>query len=361
MLLNQTFPVIYKEKCYRTDPICLCLASAKFRELLKPYMNKLETSKLQLLISTEEFSERNIDNFLKLCQNIPTDVLDSEMTQICEIAKLFEAEEIYNTGCSFIRSKQNPSFEIPDEQYSSDSGFLSITPKNYSPKESLMLSEPSDEQEESSSFVNICEYPAYEKEIQLARPRKIMPLVYEIRVKPGLFKPTKYSFLLNGDVILSAKQNDSLIVIGRGNEVHISSDKSNHLGKIQRTYEHRNIIKINSQSYVVKYIQLPQCSTVSISFDSPKTSTTLEPLDSALMSEKSVMPQLCGKFKRTPIKSRRNTILQDPNGANTFIVRKMKENIYETECEQSFDKTLAFALSISQIIGPFIPVDVGVY
>lgn len=93
---NQDFAVIYKSNTYYVDPIKLSNSSRKFHDLIQPYLNqKNELRKLTLKIISEQFSDRNVENFLKLCQNIPTDCKDSEIPEICEIAQMFKADQIY--------------------------------------------------------------------------------------------------------------------------------------------------------------------------------------------------------------------------------------------------------------------------
>ena len=64
--------------------------------------------------------------------------------------------------------------------------------------------------------------------------------------------------------------------------------------------------------------------------------------------------QLCGKYNRKPIKSKKNIILQNKSRHTTFIVRKMDKLIYEAECNPTLSPIIAFSLAISEIIGPFL-------
>ena len=47
------------------------------------------------------------------------------MEEICEIAKMFRADEIYNTGLKFIQSNIDPNFNVPDNKYE-DQPYLTI-------------------------------------------------------------------------------------------------------------------------------------------------------------------------------------------------------------------------------------------
>lgn len=94
------------------DPSMLYNSSAKFVQLVQPFGAR--ATQYQLVILRQGFSERCIDNFLKLVQGLPTDVLDSEMKEICEIAKMFQSEQIYQTGLNFIQKSIDPSFFVPE-------------------------------------------------------------------------------------------------------------------------------------------------------------------------------------------------------------------------------------------------------
>ena len=122
-MLNQNFPVIYNNKFYMVDPICLNNASKRFHDLIKPFINQdNNVGKMNLQINCSKFTDRNVENFLKLCQNLPTDVQDSEVEGICEIAKLFQADQIYNTGINFVHSKIDPNFYVPDNEFDESNG-----------------------------------------------------------------------------------------------------------------------------------------------------------------------------------------------------------------------------------------------
>ncbi|KAK8837768.1 hypothetical protein M9Y10_036306 [Tritrichomonas musculus] len=125
LLPNQTFPIIYNHRAFLVDPGSLSNASFKFKELISPFLKDNEISDLRLQIIYNQFTFRSIDNFLRLCQNLPTDVQDSEMKEICEIAKMFQANQIYNTGLSFIKSNIDSNFFVPDDKYN-DKPYLFI-------------------------------------------------------------------------------------------------------------------------------------------------------------------------------------------------------------------------------------------
>lgn len=114
---TQSFQVFYNGTTFIVDPISLSNFSLKFKELIKPYIDDFEQMKsIHLEITGNHFTKRNINNFLRLCQKLPTDVQNSEMKDICEIAKLFKAEGIYNTGLTFINTYLDPNFFVSDDK-----------------------------------------------------------------------------------------------------------------------------------------------------------------------------------------------------------------------------------------------------
>ena len=122
---SQTFPVFYDNVKFMVNPISLCQASRKFQQLIQPFLNnnnQQQFSELHLEVLGNDFTTRNMNNFLRLCQNLTTDVQDSEMEEICQIAKLFQADQIYNTGVAFVRRQIDPNFNIPDSKYDGSDG-----------------------------------------------------------------------------------------------------------------------------------------------------------------------------------------------------------------------------------------------
>ena len=116
--ITQTFSVVYNGTTFLVDPFRLRNASHKFSELIEPFLkNNYQFDDLRLKIAGNEFSKRNIENFLKLCQNLPTDVQNSEMEEICRIAKLFQSEQIYHIGTHFFQRYIDPNFSVSDELY----------------------------------------------------------------------------------------------------------------------------------------------------------------------------------------------------------------------------------------------------
>lgn len=119
----QLFTVKYNDATFLVDPSSLYKASLKFKELTQPFIQDIDQMReMHLDILNVQFSKRNVNNFLRICQNQPSDVKNSEMKEICEIAKLFQANDIYNTGLSFIQQNIDPNFFVPDNKYDGSDG-----------------------------------------------------------------------------------------------------------------------------------------------------------------------------------------------------------------------------------------------
>ena len=109
--------------------------------MVHPYIEDNERlNGIHLEVLGDKFSYRNMNNFLKLCQNLPTDVDNSEMEEICEIAKMFGAEKIYNTGVAFIQQNLDANFSVPDNKYDGSDGkkYLFIHDENRVLREGLL-------------------------------------------------------------------------------------------------------------------------------------------------------------------------------------------------------------------------------
>lgn len=358
-MMNQTFPIIYKNTKFMVDPQLMSKSSAKFKELLLPYQNEGPINHLQLIIAFEEFTIRNVANFLKICQNLEADVIDSEMKQICIIAKLFKAEEIYNKGISFVHN-YDPLFNVPNSYFGNPffHNYLYIE-KDGCQDEKVQLSENISNISEVSNnnYSEMNSSPADSERVSDIRKSKNDTfIVYELFSKMTLFALNKFFLVLKGVMIETAKQKDELIVIGKGNDVHISSRTENQIGKITRSEDSQfNRVDIESQSFYINYVDVPRNDHLSISlkFDNRGQEAFWSPLNENLFKDRENSPLLNGYFHHTPEHSGKNTILIDENGAIKYILRKMNESMFEIECEETLDPTIAFAIGISQLIKPY--------
>lgn len=112
------FPVIYDNFTSIVDPVSLSKSSRQFKERIDPYIsNYTQMKEVHLSIHGNQFSKRNMKNFLRICQLLLSDVHNDETKEICEIAKMFQADEIYNKGLAFILANQDPDFNVPDTKY----------------------------------------------------------------------------------------------------------------------------------------------------------------------------------------------------------------------------------------------------
>lgn len=359
---NQDFAVIYKSNTYYVDPIKLSNSSRKFHDLIQPYLNqKNELRKLTLKIISEQFSDRNVENFLKLCQNIPTDCKDSEIPEICEIAQMFKADQIYSTGANFIRSSYNPNFNVPANKFD-DQTFLALSqvlkkPHHFSDINSLEFEDDEEVQPNTNANTNqenlnpnmVADIEKYVKE------PVIHSSIYRVRITQSLMKRQIYEFIVNGKVVFTAKNKDNLIVIGKGTEVHLKKDKSNHVGRIIMESGGINYVSCDNQQFRIKYIYLNGPETFSIDTQFLNRGSLLHwkpKLPQYNNSTNSYTLSLHGEFHHDPMKSVKNTVLINDKGQTSFIVRKMANQDFEVECHPYISQVVVFALALSQLIGP---------
>lgn len=341
----QTFPVIYGENRYMVDPNKLFTASRKFAQLVQPFGES--ANQAQLVILVNNFSERCIHNFLNLVQNLPADVLDSEMKEICEVAKMFQADQIYNTGLDFIQKTIDPSFYIPENKYENG-------------KQSMMIEIPDQIQNiaeiEFDSNDEELQTPQDEhKETEQSQKKKISTVIYEIKIDRPKFKCNRYHFILDGQVLLSAKKKGSEVVIGKGPDVHIS-DSMNHCGKIVQEPMYNSILA-DDQNMRLKYIRFSDSDTISMSVSFLNKDKMLEwdpKPPKRNVHTGSYGLKLGGAYHHKAIASNKNSVLINSQGKATFITRKMGENFFEAECNPEVSQTIVFAIALSSIIGPSI-------
>lgn len=626
-------PVVYKNYEFRVDPICLSQASTRFHDMYLPYFNQPGSfDNLQLRINGDSFTPRNIDNFLKLCQNEQSDVQDSEMEQICEIAKMFQAEKIYQTGLDFVQKNIDQYFSVPDNKYSIASGiqYLAIeqkapnqinvpyqnepnTQQSYNPIESTpgmstggfdepigngsmptnqlqfnniqatpigsgsmnqnwmqnygMQQEsiptntcpaptcspvqppvnngpfraqnnnemnamsnsnqipmqpmmnpqssntnipmnmqgsnsnmPMGQTFSSNSFyssmgnipngqpipnntsqnsfqstgyiinpqsnvtmntrnapsqpiyqpqsprANVPNIPAqarksysipqnpyrnsatngsisqesfgscnqqyqpqaiqtsnqnsssnniqkssdddnglensdknnnYQKfdenptdedihthsttQEKKSKDKKQASVVYQIKVDSPLFGLNKLYFIQDGRILLSAKEKGYHIVIGEGMNVHMSTDTSNHVGRILQHDDMYNNIHVDNQDFILKYIPVPgkfELYTMDLSFRLDGNDLHWKSRDPYMNMRNSGYDwKLAGEYHHNAKKSKKNIVLENQDGQITFIIRKMDDCLYEVECHPSIPHSIAFSIAISDIVGPYFAFD----
>lgn len=375
---GQYFPVNYNGSTFYVDPISLSSSSTKFKELIQPYKHNTEELKtLHLEIYGKQFSNRNIDNFLKLCQKLPTDVRDSEMEEICEIAKLFKANEIYNTGLKFIQSTIDPNFNVPNSKYegpNSPAYILIEGQKNLMENDSDLSDgyfENTKDNDDKGNYYQINENKnnnsaeivinsksAPSDKDKHVRPKRIKTtIIYQIKIeKHGLQCPT-FTFYHDNSALFTAKQKNNEIYIAEGSEVHISQ-KETHIARIIQNTQNLmiNTIQMKDTSFNMKYVNSGKKNrySIEVSFPLVDKMTTWVPRKPRYDPKKEKYTlNFKGEYHHNPVPSAKNILLENKNGKPTFIARKMSNNTYEIECLPSVEPLIAFCLGISDIVGPY--------
>lgn len=328
-LTNQTFSILYNGNIFMVDPASLSKSSMKFRELIEPFIENCEPlTNATLNVSTNTFTNRNMENFLKLCQNLPTDVKDDEMKEICEIAKMFEAKKIYDKGLNFVQNSIDSEFYVPDYKYDESNGkkYLFITVKK--PSERTLDSED------------------------------VKSVIYQIKIESRGIKKPIYRFVKDDETLLfSAKKNYYDIFIVDGSDVHIEKNKQNHIGQIHQHTDGYNIIRARDLKFKLWYVNSgkPDDLSIEVSFPfddqrrvewSPKKPVHDPVKDKYFLN-------FAGNYHRVPIKSSRNIVLQNADGHSTFICRKMDQKTFEVECLPEINPLIAFEIGLSDIVGPY--------
>lgn len=386
--LNQTFQVIYNNTSIIVDQKCLMNSSAKFKELISPYVESGQYN-IHLEILTQDFSIRCINNFFRLCQNLPTDVQNSEMKEMCEIARLFKADQIYNTGVSFVNNTIDPNFSIPSNKYDSNS-YLVIKKNSETSNGTHDLNEFEFEDEdkhdankpnansankhdmkdlefdegdtaEKHDKVIIGEPPVdnelLDEDQSKIKKAKFGAIIYQIKVENRPLKPTIYQFSSNGRILFTAKHKENNIYIAEGTEVHIKRDSENHACQIHQNDDDFNLIHMDNQEFRLNYVKSgkPNTYSVEVKFEHDGQTLTWSPKPPKYdaMSNKYYL-NFRGEYHRTAMRSKRNIVLQNPEGRRTFIVRKMELYLYEVECSPVIKPLIIFAIALSDIVGPYL-------
>ncbi|KAK8836508.1 hypothetical protein M9Y10_037768 [Tritrichomonas musculus] len=352
-MLNQIFPVYYQNECYMVDPQALSNSSLKFKELISPFINNFfDLKNLHLRIIYDKFSTRNINNFLRICQDLPTDVQNSEIFEISEIALLFQAEHIFNTAITFIHTNIDSNFSVSCDKFQGQ--YLLIESE-----EQALIHDVNDLNE--LEFDDSYEYTQHEDTSSFIKnnnnenikQKKSHSVVYQIKIENPLMKCRRFLFTIDNKVIYTAKQKDHQIFIGEGNEVHINENKMKRSATITQSREGYNIVSTEDQQFKINYLrtnpnEFKKSFSMKLTFMHnglmiywcPKIPTKYE--------------KIYGEYQRQPIQSKKNILLQNKARHTTFIVRKMDKKIFEAECHSTFSPLIAFSIALSQIVGPFM-------
>lgn len=341
---KQFFSVDYDGSNFNVDPFCLSKSSIRFKDIIGPYMNDVEQLKaLCLKIHFNKFTKRNMNNFLKICQNLPTDVQNEELKEICEIAKMFKADKIYNTGILFIQNNIDPNFSIPDSKYESIDA-MSIVNKSI---------------QTGLQFIDIClkeEEELYSNQQRRKDEKKKNSVIYSVQVVKHIFRNTIFNFFKGNRILYIAKQHFNEVFIVEGCEINLRN-KNHHVGHIVQDGAHKfNTINAFDTKFELKYVdsEIPDQLSISVSFPSHNQIISWMPKSLKYSLDKDHYHlNYHGQYDRKAIMSKKNLILKNDAGHPTFIVRQMDKNLYEFECNHNIDPLIAFIIGLSDIIGPY--------
>lgn len=353
-MLNQTFPIIYQGKQYLVDPSCLIESSRKFKEIITPYINQgYNIKSLHLKITCDAFSSRNINNFLRICQNLETDVQNSEMYEICEISSMFQADEIFNKGITFVHDRMDRNYNVCEGKYQKKD-YLKIEPEESSfIHQRFNLSDFDFDYSYQDSQIKDEESMVAEEEDDIARSHRENSICYQIKIEKPLMKCRRFLFYSDDRLLFSAKQKINQIFIAEGKNIHINDKQIKKKATITQNRRGYNVIRTEEQDIKIKYLRtnpndFKKSFSLKISFLHGNSLVSWIP--KFLKNNE----KLNGSFNHHPLHSKKNIILQNRSKNTTFIIRKMSKNGYEAECHSSLSPLIAFSIAISQIVGPYL-------
>ena len=361
---TQGFVVIYNNTKFLVDPISLMNSSLKFKELIQPYIQDYEEmKKLHLEITGAQLTNRNIHNFLLICQKQRTDVQNSEMKDICEIAKMFKAEDIYNTGLKFIQEKLDPDFSVPDNKYDGSDGvtYLKLVGDSSTINNDSNLGEEQEETSNETETKNDKDKETDEDEDEdeendKSKKESMKSVLYLLRVENHTFKCPIFKFVNENRIIFSAKQKYNEIFIGEGDDIHIRK-RVKHIGHITQNQGGKyNDVSLRDAQFKLNYVNTAILGHHSIDVSFPFEGDTEHwvPRNPKFdPKENKYYLNLDGAYHHATLQSARNLVLQNTKGHLTYIVRKVDQNVYEIECNYKLDPLIAFAIALSDIVGPY--------
>lgn len=167
------------------------------------------------------------------------------------------------------------------------------------------------------------------------------PITYQIKISYHFMKCPIFTFSNEDNILYTAKHQYNEIIIGKGYEVHINKDSSNHIGKILQEHDRINSILEKGKRFNVKFVELekPNHFSLSVTFPNKGRNVTWAPK----------------KFdnKKTPNKrSKKDCVLANSDGQTVFIFKKKSNDLFQIQTIQSIDPLIIFAIGLSAIIGP---------
>lgn len=324
-------------------------SSTRFNRLMQPYIaNETDPRRLQLRIMYDRFSPRNVRNFLKMMQNQKNDVHANEIQEICEIAKLFGTENIYNKALIFVHKNSDPNYAVPSIFYdeNSDKYFMIEFVRNLVSPHAKSLNEL--QFNERFTLTQPVNEAQQQKPPQPSVLNDLHSVCYKIQILNPFMKCSRYIFSQDGRILYTAKQKQNEIFIGQGNDVHIHENKLENSAQILQNSEGYNIVNTDEQQFRINYILYGSKKQYSMqtSFNHKGKMLDWSPKDPESITS------YAGEYNHEPIPSKKNTILRNPNGNPTFLFRKMAKNTFEIECVNALNPLIVFAIGISQVVGP---------
>lgn len=345
--MQSSILIIYQNDSYTVNYSKLYNSSNKFREIIQPYLdNGVDPQSLQLRILYDKFDPRNVMNFLKMTQNIKNDVHSNEIAGICEIAKLFQVESLYNKTLTFVRSRIDPNFTVSND-FDESFGTKYLEIENTT---SFDL-----QQTNHTDLVNYVSPPRSKppnsnnisgNQTESSQPADLHNSCYKIQVLNPLLKCCRYIFSKEGRILFTAKKKANEIYIGKGNDIHIKGDDKNTCCRIMQCDGYNQIYAID-QEFRVNFVQFGQRfqHSIEVSFLHEGKTASWHPRETDMF--------LSGEYNHIPVQSKKNILLQNQAGVPTFAVRKMGDDLYEVECLSTVNPLTAFSIGLSQIIGPY--------
>lgn len=258
-MLNQTFPVIYQNETFMVDYTKLQEMSSNFSQMIKPFIeNGTDPQRLQLRIIYNKFSLRNVKNFLKMAQGQKNDVHSNEIPEVCEIAKLFGADRIYDKGIAFVHSRIDPNYSVPNnfndvggEKYMVIEFVKSMFSQHAKSLNELQFNERFGLQESKSDekFTKI-------ESKSTSSLNQIRSACYKIQILNPFMKCCRFIFSQDGRILYTAKQRANEIFIGQGNDVHIHENKFDNSAQILQNSDGYNIVNTDNQQFKIAYVPI---------------------------------------------------------------------------------------------------------
>lgn len=330
-MTEEQFPVIYNDATFTVNMKNLTKLSTKISTMYQHYIqgNPLESAQL-IMSPLLSFSPEILTEYLKICSNIPAEIHPESMKDICELSRLYGTDSIYMEYLGYIHNQGAANFQVPADEY--------------------------DHHPPGQPFLQIVDKIKVQEEEE--RQAKIKR-VYQIKATLPSFQRNTYYFVYNDEVLQTAKKRRSKIIIGQGDKVHWKKDKSNYVCKIQHGEKDARIVLVSDQRFLVNYTLLPKSKKISVDvqFKYNDQNVHWSPVDESLCSYKYISPKISGKYSHIPIKSPKNAVLQDKDGNNMLVIRRMNMHIVEVECETQLNPTIAFAIGLLQILGPYLAID----